>query len=148
MDKKKCPLEIILITVSTHRDVQCVFGIRIGVSFRCHWGRQVIIRETLWWTIVGNAFWECHIPCTSKNSLIDFEKRVSVFSRYKRLHFSSLYNSPYFSRSSQKLKCGSHVPPSFLYSFEILLNRTFSFWICMNVKQPTIVYSRWNSHYS
>jgi hypothetical protein len=36
-------------------------------------------------------------------------------------------------------------PPSFLYRFKILLNPTFSFWIGMHVKQPTIAYSRHNN---
>ena len=53
-------------------------------------------------TIVGNEFGECHAPYTLKISYIDFEKGYTHCSRYKRLHFKILHNSPFLSSGSQK----------------------------------------------
>lgn len=51
---------------------------------------------------MGNEFGECHAPYTLKISYIDFEKGYTHCSRYKRLHFKILHNSPFLSSGSQK----------------------------------------------
>ena len=78
-------------------------------------------------TIVSNLFGDCHAPCTIKTSFVDFEETNAHFSRYKRLHFSSLRNSPYIGSSSQR-SLGRYpldpFLPIFLYSLYIF------YWTC------------------
>ena len=58
--------------------------------------------ESLTGPIVGNVFGECHAYITLKTSFVDFGKEQVHSSHYKRLHISSLHNTPYFFKSSQK----------------------------------------------
>jgi hypothetical protein len=80
------------------------------------------------WTIAGNMFGECHIPCMLKASFVDFEKKVGAFCNcYKRLSFSSLPNSPYLFNCSQKsLTRLTHSFPNFYIVF-------IYYWICTHL---------------
>jgi hypothetical protein len=52
-------------------------------------GCQVIIWKTWPWTIVGNMFGECHIPCMLKASFLDFENKYRILRTMGQYFFSS-----------------------------------------------------------
>ena len=85
---------------------------------------QVFIRKGWPWAIVGNMFWEFHVPWTLKTSFVDFGKGYANCSRNKRLHSSSLTNSLYFFFSGIKSRWPGWPLPHF-YIVLYIIARVF-----------------------
>ena len=81
------------------------------------------------YTIVDDVFGECSSPCILKTSFTDFEKVVAHYIHYKRLNFSSLPNSLYFSSSSQSHCSGCPILPSLLFSFDMTAKTLLSYYV-------------------
>lgn len=64
-------------------------------------GCQVIMRKAWPLTIVSNAFWECHAPCTVKNSSVDFGKSMRFVALQKTKLFIPTQISILFFRGNQ-----------------------------------------------
>ena len=79
-----------------------------------------------------------------------FQKSVSaLYSLQKTQYFVSRYPTLYSSPEEVKrLQCGSHVPPTCMYSFEIqCIIQSIVLVLVLVLVQPTITRSRRHGHY-